>query len=99
MKNAELEAKSIYRTRTDMNAAKEMKDILKKAWFKPRRGGWRKREARDSTVEVGEGQTETQKGLRRWRRKRERPLTEIQKTNNVRSNRNIGYVKLLHWSA
>ena len=31
MKDAELEVKSIYRTRTEMDAAKELKDILKNA--------------------------------------------------------------------
>ena len=56
MKDAELEAESIYRPWTEINAAKEVKDTLENAWFKPRRGGWRIREAKDNTLKVGEGQ-------------------------------------------
>ena len=59
-----------------------MKEILKKAWFKPRRGGWRIREAKDITVEVGEGQTDTQEGPRRWMRKRE-TLRQKQKKQEI----------------
>ena len=45
-KEAELQGRSIYRTMQNMGDSKEANKLLKKCWFKQRRGGLKVKEAK-----------------------------------------------------